>query len=525
MTTGVRFNYLALMAGSRVISSRYQLNKPLGQGGMGVVWEGYDQVLRRPVAVKQLLLPERSEPGQDRELKARFLREARSVASLDHPSVVSVHDVVEDADGPWMVMQFVKGRSLQQLIEEDGPLPVARVAEIGLALLDALECAHAQGIVHRDLKPANVMVADDGKVVLTDFGIAAVANATYSLTRTGQLIGSLGYIAPERFSFGTIDGRSDLWSLGATLYYAVEAKRAFRADDGPDIHIARLLMGEQPEFERAERLEPVIKGLLEKDLDRRLGIDQARRQLKTIANGKTVPPFPPPPHAPTKTFPKFPPRRAVVIPLVLLVIIALITAAVINYTGQRKGHDQTGQRESPVPSAVVKFETIPDICGSLSGKMILDNLIDHRRPSDSKTDTDERKCGWETESSATVPVDGRLTLTARKFPSADQAAAYIEKENGKKSIFGGSGYTGLGEPGEIGDQAIFRVWEEIVDKTRGGDVYHSSNTTEIIFRTSNLVVEVDYGRHRGGEPKPDDTARARQGAELMAREAASSLGS
>ncbi|MGH3392531.1 MAG: serine/threonine-protein kinase [Actinomadura sp.] len=502
-----------------MINGRYQLNKPLGQGGMGIVWEGYDRALRRPVAIKQLLPPQRLEPGQERELKARFLREARSAAALDHPSVISIYDVLEDPDGPWIVMQLIQGRSLQQVIEEGGPLPVDRVAEIGLALLDALECAHARGVIHRDLKPANVMVADDGRVVLTDFGIAAIANATHSLTQTGQLIGSLGYIAPERFSAGTIDGRSDLWSLGATLCYSVEGRRALRADEGPEVHIARLLMGEQPEFTRAERLEPAIKGLLAKNPDKRLTIDQARRQLKVADGGTALPP--------TKIVPSFSlPRKAMVLlPALLLITCAVVVAAISYNARQREGHAGTQPRDSPDPSAVVRFKTIPDICGNLSGELLLDDLIDYRRPSDSKTGANERKCGWETERSASVPVDASLTLTARKFPGPDQAEAYLEKERGNRSIFGGSGYADLGEPGETGDQAIFRVWEEIVDKTVGGEAYHSSNATEIIFRSNNLVVEVNYTRSRGGDPKPDDTTTTRRGAEALAKEAASSLGS
>ncbi|MFG2497431.1 serine/threonine-protein kinase [Streptomyces sp. NPDC048441] len=253
-------------ASSRLIGGRYALGEVLGRGGMGIVRAAQDQVLRRTVAVKQLVAPLGLEPTDEHALTVRFLREARSAASLDHPSIVSVYDVVEDTEGTWMVMQFVKGRSLHTVLQQEGALPVGRVAEIGLALLSALGCAHGEGIIHRDLKPGNVLVADDGRTLLTDFGIAAALDAT-ALTRTGQVIGTPGFIAPERVMGAQGGPLSDLWSLGVTLYAGVEGHSAH---------------GEPPQ--RAGMLEPVLKGLMQQDPNERWTSPQARAYLESLTD-------------------------------------------------------------------------------------------------------------------------------------------------------------------------------------------------------------------------------------------------
>lgn len=209
------------------LAGRYTLHSVLGRGGMGVVWRAYDEVLHRTVAVKEVLLPQ-GVPDQDRSrLRARTLREARAVAAVDDPSTVRVFDVVEQGGRPWIVMEYVRGRTLTEVLREHGPLSPGEVARVGLALVGALDTAHRAGVLHRDVKPSNVLLREDGRVALTDFGIATVASDPSDPTTTGQLLGSPAYIAPERVQGARPTPASDLWSLGATLWTAVEGRPPF----------------------------------------------------------------------------------------------------------------------------------------------------------------------------------------------------------------------------------------------------------------------------------------------------------
>ncbi|SEN42210.1 serine/threonine-protein kinase [Nonomuraea pusilla] len=266
------------------LAGRYRLLSQLGQGGMGTVWRAMDELLRQEVAVKEVRFP----PGLDEASRAEFaertLREARAAATLrSHPSIVTVHDVVLDGGRPWIVMELVRGRSLDRVVRDDGPLPPDRVAAIGLRVLDALGAAHAAGILHRDVKPANVLLTDDGRVLLTDFGIATIAGDP-NLTRTGLLSGSPGYIAPERLR-GEADGPlGDLWALGATLFTAVEGGPPFARQNEAAV-LAAVLMQEPAPFRRAGPLAPVLAAVLEKDPARRCSAEEAAVRLEAVAKG------------------------------------------------------------------------------------------------------------------------------------------------------------------------------------------------------------------------------------------------
>src|SRR5829696_5477913 len=265
----------------RVVGGRYALSDVLGRGGMGTVWLATDQVLERQVALKEVTFSVDLSDEDRRILRERTMREARAAARLDHPCVTTVYDVVEDGGKPWLVMERVSARSLQDILEEQGPLPPAAVARIGLDVLAALEAAHEAGIVHRDVKPANVLVARDGGACLTDFGIAT-ATGDSSLTTGGALIGSPSYMAPERAYGDEPKPPVDLWSLGATLYAAVEGRPPF--DRGEAMATLMAVVSEHPAaMLRAGPLEPVLRGLLTKDPDQRSTVAAARQQLSAVA--------------------------------------------------------------------------------------------------------------------------------------------------------------------------------------------------------------------------------------------------
>jgi hypothetical protein len=267
----------------RLLAGRYRLASVVGRGGMGTVWRARDETLDREVAVKEVVLPAGLGDDERENRHRRTLREARASARLNHPGVVTVHDVVDEDDRPWIVMELVRARSLQELVDEDGPLPPGRVAAIGGQIAGALRAAHAMGILHRDVKPANVLVADDDRAVLTDFGIAQLAGDA-TLTGTGLLMGSPAYMSPERVNGDPAIPASDLWALGATLYAATEGKAPHHRSDAMAV-LAAVMTQDVPPPKNAGPLAPVLTGLLERDPVRRMSVDQAEDALKAVANG------------------------------------------------------------------------------------------------------------------------------------------------------------------------------------------------------------------------------------------------
>ena len=285
-------------AGNRLLGGRYALTEVIARGGMGVVWLGSDQLLDRTVAVKEITYPVHVTEHEREVLRERTLREARNAASLDHPHVTTVFDVVEADGRPWLVMEHVPSRSLQQLVEEHGRLPWQAVAQIGLDILSALGAAHRAGIVHRDVKPGNVLVDADGRAYLTDFGIAT-ATGDSSLTTTGTMIGSPSYMSPERAHGDRPGAVGDLWSLGATLYTAVEGRPAF-AKGEPMATLLAVVSEHPPPMLHAGPLEPVLRGLLTKDPAARTTADRARAELQAALSGAAAATAWPPPQSPTR---------------------------------------------------------------------------------------------------------------------------------------------------------------------------------------------------------------------------------
>ncbi|MFB7371035.1 serine/threonine-protein kinase [Streptomyces sp. NPDC056222] len=285
-----------------VIAGRYRLLDVLGQGGMGTVWRARDEVLARDVAVKEVRAPAGLAGDDERRLYARLEREAWAAARISHRNVVTVYDVATEDGRPWIVMELIRGLTLSDVLDAEGPMTPQRAAGIGADVLAALRAAHEAGVLHRDVKPGNVLLANDGRVVLTDFGIAAV-EGTSNLTMTGELVGSPEFLAPERALGRTPGPASDLWSLGVLLYAAVEGHSPFRQDT-PLSTLRAVVDEELPPPHRAGPLTPVIEGLLRKDPQERLQSAEAEGELRLVAAGGTPRsgpvrsvPAPPEPHA------------------------------------------------------------------------------------------------------------------------------------------------------------------------------------------------------------------------------------
>ncbi|MFB8348572.1 protein kinase domain-containing protein [Streptomyces niveus] len=270
------------------IAGRYRITTPLGRGGMGTVWRAEDELLGRAVAVKELHIAAGLSAAEAENRRGRTLREARSVAQVKHPGVLVLHDIVQHDAQPWLVMELIDGCSLADRITEEGPVPPAEAARIGLALLAALRAAHAAGVLHRDIKPANVLLeAATGRVVLSDFGIAQV-DGQATLTETGAFVGSPEYTAPERMSGKRTGPESDLWSLGVLLCAAVEGESPFRRDSVAGV-LHAVVIDEIKVPESAGPLIPVLNGLLERDPGRRLGTDEAERALRGFLAEERLP--------------------------------------------------------------------------------------------------------------------------------------------------------------------------------------------------------------------------------------------
>ncbi|MFI0353907.1 protein kinase [Actinomadura sp. 9N407] len=267
-------------SGERLLAHRYRLVTQVGRGGMGTVWQAHDEVLGRDVAVKEVILPHGLTDEERSVHHKRTFREARTAARLGHPGVVTVYDVVEEDGRPWIIMELIQARSLDQVIKQEGPLDTRRSAEIGRQMLAALHAAHEAGVLHRDVKPSNVLVTRGDRAVLTDFGIATAAGDA-TLTQTGLVMGSPAYIAPERARGRTAGSASDLWSLGVTLYAMTHGRSPFERSE-PMAALVAVISEDPDPPENAGKLAPVIRGLLHKDPEQRMDAIEAGALLDNI---------------------------------------------------------------------------------------------------------------------------------------------------------------------------------------------------------------------------------------------------
>ncbi|MGV9243247.1 serine/threonine-protein kinase [Streptomyces sp. NPDC003710] len=267
-----------------LLAGRYRLVDSIGSGGMGRVWRAHDEVLHRAVAIKELTAALYVTESDRPVLLARTHAEARAAARINHSAVVTVHDVLEHDNRPWIVMELVEGGSLADAVKERGRLEATEAARIGLWVLRALRAAHSAGVLHRDVKPGNVLLAADGRVLLTDFGIAQVEGDT-TITRTGEIVGSVDYLAPERVRGHDPGPSSDLWALGATLYTAVEGRSPFRRTS--PLTTMQAVVDEDPALPQfAGALEPVIAALLRKDPAERPDAAELEQMLAEAAEGR-----------------------------------------------------------------------------------------------------------------------------------------------------------------------------------------------------------------------------------------------
>ena len=248
---------------------------------MGVVWRARDQLLDRDVAVKEVHIADTLTDAERANAYQRTLREAKTAARLNHPAVVTVYDVCEDGGRPWIVMQLVHAQSLDQLLAASGPLSPRRAAEMGRQLLSALSVAHAAGVMHRDVKPSNVLLGTDDRAVLTDFGIATFQGDP-KLTQTGMVMGSPGFTAPERIRGEDASPASDLWSLGATLYAAIEGHGPFEKRGGAITTMSAIINEDAPEAATAGALGPVIAALLRREPADRPDASTAARMITEV---------------------------------------------------------------------------------------------------------------------------------------------------------------------------------------------------------------------------------------------------
>lgn len=274
----------------RVIAGRFQINEAIGRGGMGTVWRAHDKVLGRMVALKEVQIPTNLTTDGRADVRERVIREARAAAKMSHPSAVTVYDVIEEDNHIYIAMELVDSPTLGDLVEQGGPFTPQRAATIALAVLDALEVAHASGIVHRDVKPANIMVGEE-RIKLADFGVASIKGDP-RLTATGMVIGSPSYMSPEQATGKAADPATDFWGLGATLFFATEGHGPFDRP-GPMPTLMAIANEEPPEAEHAGPLKDVISLLLSKDPAQRPTGESLRPILAGVAMNGSGPAAPP----------------------------------------------------------------------------------------------------------------------------------------------------------------------------------------------------------------------------------------
>jgi serine/threonine protein kinase len=509
----------------RVIAGRYQLLAPLGAGGAGTVWRARDELLHREVAVKEVRLP----PGQDQQRAlVDTLREARAAAALNHPSIITVHDVISEGGQPWIIMDLLAGRSLGDLVKERGPLPPGHVATIGLRVLDALEAAHHRGILHRDVKPGNVMITDLGEVVLTDFGIAAHtddvpgAGTAAAAAHAGDVAGSPGYIAPEHLRGEPSGPMADLWSLGATLYLAAEGRAPFERDSAMAIVAAVLTMPPPPPVNAGP-----LGGLLLAMLDRNPAARPHPRTIRAHLESSAVPlPVRPRETAPATVPARARPRRRtpyVLGGLAAGTAVAVTAVVLLNGSGGTGGSEgspavttpatqiaQPASTTAPTPTMTTApptnpargdgaFGRPPKACSLLTAEQAQRVLPgSHSRQ---RGVYDDSECYWS------VGLSGLLDTTSINLKVKHSSQVKAAERAFTQAIQARD--TGAGSEETVTTSRVRTVsaGDEAAAQDKEAGITHSSTTT-IWMRISNVIIQVEVSHPKRTKVTPQlrDTA-------------------
>ncbi|MEU7746889.1 serine/threonine-protein kinase [Nonomuraea sp. NPDC049158] len=477
-----------------LLAGRYRLVERLGEGGAGTVWRALDQTLDRQVAVKQMRVPEGLTPRQRAEFADRAIHEARSAGRLRDPAIVLVHDVVLDGDQPWIVMDLVAGRSLDKVIEERGPLPPQAVARIGAQVLSALRVAHAHGILHQDVKPGNIMLDADGSAMLTDFGIATPMSGRGDRRGTA---GSPGYMAPERLNEQAAGPASDLWSLGASLYTAVEGRAPFERAL-PAAVAAAVLLHDPPFPARAGReLGGLLMAMLAKDPATRPSAEQIGERLSGVpasGAGRWL--------APARR------RRWWLVPVVLAVV------AVVGVGGWYGVRVLNGPRETG------SYTAAPDPCGLIGDARAGQLLKDPSLPGAVKRQrTRAGECVWQVRDGSRI-VRSITVRTRAEQPDGDYSGPAVarlrfDSERGSRAAAKGTVFRKtvgpLADVPGVGEAAFVQdAYELYMNSTKSG----RSDST-LLFRTSNLVGEVILRREDVPPSSPADRKTAIESARVV----------
>ncbi|MBE1583166.1 serine/threonine-protein kinase [Nonomuraea angiospora] len=508
-----------------LLSGRYRLIRALGRGGMGTVWLARDETLDREVAVKEVLLSPDIAAEERAELCERTVREAYAAARLSHPGIATVHDVFSEDGRPWIVMELLRGRTLQDAIRDDGPWAPQRVARLGADLLTALSVAHRQGIQHRDVKPGNVFLCDDGRAVLTDFGIARI-DGQVTITQSGLLIGSPGFIAPERLRGERGGPLSDLWSLAATLYTAVEGLSPFHSAS-PVATLHRVLTEDPPPSARAgPALGPVLLRMLSREAADRPDPELAGRWLEAAASG--VPAALDRPRRPR-------PRLGSAVPVAAAVAGLAVVGALAWYGVARDTPDPPPPRAAVPPASAAappaaatttpakgRFTVPVDFCTLLTGAQVKETAYGREL----KRDHSENGCAW-TKRKVGLSVEPTKAQN-KDYWEALPVEAHEEFLN-KRTVNADGSSGGLWQWGAVGMQwpigttstaaaPVAGVGEEAfqydVSERKSGTMVRSN----VVFRVSNMVVEVQYVDFDGTQ-----AARVRSAALRAARLTAAAL--
>ncbi|MBB5154854.1 serine/threonine-protein kinase [Saccharopolyspora phatthalungensis] len=300
----------------RLVAGRYRVQRRIGSGAMGVVWECVDERLHRTVAVKQLLLQPGLDPGEAEEARQRAMREGRIAARLQHPNAISVYDVAEDEGQPVLVMEYLPSTSLAGMMSDHGPLPPREVARIGAQVASALGAAHAAGVVHRDIKPGNILLGDNGQVKITDFGISR-AQGDVQVTKTGMLAGTPAYLSPDVAMGQEPTPASDVFSLGATLYAAIEGRPPFGLNENTLALLHAVAAGKIEPPQQAGPMAQPLMAMMAARVEDRPDMAQVREMLQSVADGGSVTSIPtmaapiPPALAPESSQPDLAPTSVV----------------------------------------------------------------------------------------------------------------------------------------------------------------------------------------------------------------------